>query len=184
MEEKSKIEKLVFAGDLIENELERIRIKINKIIEVLNRPTLINYPINTQPQAGEYPQKAKYISGEVPEEKKTLVQLRRVFDKKRVKEWDRIAMETYKQATQSTISKAREDALKGKLFDKVTVNTEADIPKELLDSIMSKAKKETLDTAKEIIDGKSIYSNSGCGTTLELLDWFIESELDKLNKKK
>jgi hypothetical protein len=57
---------------------------------------------NTQPQAGEYPQKAKYISGEVPEEKKTLVQLRRVFDKKRVKEWDRIAMETYKQATQST----------------------------------------------------------------------------------
>ena len=33
---KSKIEKLVFAGDLIENELERIRIKINKIIDYLN----------------------------------------------------------------------------------------------------------------------------------------------------
>ena len=92
MEKKSKIEKLVFAGDLIENELERIRIKINKIIDHLN----------SQDQAGEYPQKAKYISGEVPEEKKTLVQLRRVFDKKRVKEWDRIAMETYKQATQDT----------------------------------------------------------------------------------
>ena len=36
MEKKSKIEKLVFAGDLIENELERIRIKINKIIDYLN----------------------------------------------------------------------------------------------------------------------------------------------------
>ena len=53
MEKKGKIEKLVFAGDLIENELERIRIKINKIIEVLNRTTLINYPINTQPQTEE-----------------------------------------------------------------------------------------------------------------------------------
>lgn len=36
MEKKSKIEKLVFAGDLIENELERIRIKINEIIDHLN----------------------------------------------------------------------------------------------------------------------------------------------------
>lgn len=36
MEEKSKIEKLVFAGDLIENELERIRIKLNEIIDYLN----------------------------------------------------------------------------------------------------------------------------------------------------
>ena len=33
---RKKIEKLVFAGDLIENELERIRIKINKIIDYLN----------------------------------------------------------------------------------------------------------------------------------------------------
>lgn len=82
-----RIEKLEGSYDV-----PQLKQKLNEIIDYLN----------TQPQAGEYPQKAKYISGEVPEEKKTLVQLRRVFDKKRVKEWDRIAMETYKQATQST----------------------------------------------------------------------------------
>jgi hypothetical protein len=64
---EKKIEKLVFAGDLIENELERIRIKINKIIEVLNRPTLINYPINTQPQAGVFTEFTdKNISDDIP----------------------------------------------------------------------------------------------------------------------
>lgn len=55
---------------------------------------------------------------------------------------------------------------------------------ELFDSEISKAKEEVLETAKEIIDGKSIYSNNGCGTPLELLDWFVESELDKLSNKR
>ena len=54
---------------------------------------------------------------------------------------------------------------------------------EILNSEISKAKEEVLETAKEIIDGKSIYSNNGCGTPLELLDWFVESELDKLSLK-
>ena len=35
-------------------------------------------------------------------EKKTLEQIRGEFDKERIKEWDKTAMETYKQATQDT----------------------------------------------------------------------------------
>ena len=86
----------------------------NTIIRKQNE--VIDY-LNTQPQAEERKSvcdkhhreicrecmhNGTWIFEDTPEEKKTLVQLRRVFDKKRVKEWDRIAMETYKQATQDT----------------------------------------------------------------------------------
>lgn len=49
------------------------------------------------------------VEVEQPEEKKTLEQIREVFDKERVKEWDRTAMETYKQATQDTPEDWEED---------------------------------------------------------------------------
>ncbi len=54
-----------------------------------------------------------------PEEKKTLEQIREEFDKERVKEWDRTAMETYKQATQSTPEQTESDVQEWeKRFDK------------------------------------------------------------------
>lgn len=39
---------------------------------------------------------------DTPEEKRTLEQIREEFDKERVREWDKTAMETYKQATEDT----------------------------------------------------------------------------------
>lgn len=36
---------------------------------------------------------------------------------------------------------------------------------------------------KKIIDEESIYSGGECGTPLELLEWFVDTGLDKLNKE-
>lgn len=46
---------------------------------------------------------------DTPEEKRTLEQIREEFDKERVREWDKTAMETYKQATQSTPEQTESD---------------------------------------------------------------------------
>ena len=122
MEKKSKIEKLVFAGDLIENELERIRIKINKIIDYLNiQPQAEENELDkvyVEPYESANPEGAIKVEWKSRDEiadnlqaqfeygrhgtYKDLESAWKVFDKERVKEWDRIAMETYKQATQST----------------------------------------------------------------------------------
>lgn len=50
--------------------------------------------------------------------------------------------------------------------------------------LLSEREREVLETIKELVDGKSIYSNNGCGTPLELIEWFVDTELDKLSKKK
>lgn len=50
--------------------------------------------------AGEF--EVAGVEVEQPEEKKTLEQIREEFDKERIKEWNKTAVETYKQATQDT----------------------------------------------------------------------------------
>ena len=51
--------------------------------------------------------------------------------------------------------------------------------------LLDEREREVLDTVKEIISGKSIYQENGneCGTPLELIEWFVDTELSKLNKE-
>ncbi len=85
METESKIGKLGKLGEISRGRDEWWIIDaLNNIIE--KQGEIIDH-LNSQAQ---------------PEEKKTLEQIREEFDKERVKEWDRTAMETYKQATQDT----------------------------------------------------------------------------------
>lgn len=85
---KSKIGRIESVYDLYDGDRN---VDANKLKDVLN--DIIDY-LNSQSQ---------------PEEKKTLEQIRGEFDKERVKEWDRTAMETYKQATQDNPEEWEED---------------------------------------------------------------------------
>jgi len=49
--------------------------------------------------------------------------------------------------------------------------------------LLDERKREVLEEAKKIIDEESIYSGGECGTPLELLEWFVDTGLDKLNKE-
>ena len=49
--------------------------------------------------------------------------------------------------------------------------------------LLDEREREVLEEAKKIIDEESIYSGGECGTPLELIGWFIDTELDKLNKE-
>ena len=49
--------------------------------------------------------------------------------------------------------------------------------------LLKEREREVLEEAKKIIDEESIYSGGECGTPLELLEWFVDTGLDKLNKE-
>lgn len=73
---KSKIEKLNQNLSTVQDRQKELYMKVDQIID--------------------------YLNSQDQEEKKTLEQIRGEFDKERIKEWDKTAMETYKQATQDT----------------------------------------------------------------------------------
>jgi len=52
-----------------------------------------------------------------------------------------------------------------------------------ISQLLDERKREVLEEAKKIIDEESIYSGGECGTPLELLEWFVDTELSKLNKE-
>lgn len=178
---RKKIEKLVFAGDLIENELERIRIKINKIIEVLNRPTLINYPINPQPQAeeewycecGEPANQGEHICKDTPEQKEEWEEKQRsLVEKAQRKYYD------FKRQEKFLIDDAEEYK-----------NTRDYVGKELVEDIISLTKSLLLE--REVFTKDELFMlklaindihNKG-NSAYDEIGEKIKRELDKLNKQ-
>lgn len=115
LEKLERVKPMSLMGMMGEVAPQWVAKELNKIIDHLNsqdQEEEDNTKLVMPPSAYEQAEKegfdmsnkvkSELIPQDTPEEKKTLVQLRRVFDKKRVKEWDRTAMETYKQATQDT----------------------------------------------------------------------------------
>ena len=67
--------------------------------------------------------------------------------------------------------------------DNLQLTKEGKEASRMIKQLLDERKREVLEEAKKIIDEESIYSGGECGTPLELLEWFVDTGVDKLNKE-